>query len=171
MGEERRSVPLSRRPVDLFLVSFLLMNIPVVVLFESQVLVPAKFVPKPLRDLTRSYVEYSGDYLVGDQPPFLKGLVFSEVLFQIPLLILNSYAFAAGKDWGRITGIIYASHVATTMFPLFADILAKKVPTQNLLIGIYTPYLIVPFIILARLVTTPHPFTEAVSFKKAKKGD
>jgi hypothetical protein len=56
-------------------------------------------------------------------------------------------------------------------FPIFADILAKNLPTQNLLIGIYIPYLIVPLIILARLAPTQHPFTEAVSSSKAKKGD
>jgi hypothetical protein len=169
MGEERRAVALSRRPLDLFLVSFLLINIPVVVLFESQPLLPATLVPKQVRDLTQSYVKFSGDYLVATQPPFFKGLVYMEVLLQLPLLILNCYAFIAGKDWGRITGIIYSSHVATTMFPIFADILAKNIPTQNLLIGIYIPYLIVPLILLARLVPAAHPFTEPVPFKKIKK--
>lgn len=98
MDEERRSVPISRRPVDLFLASFLLMNIPVVLLFESQVILPATFFPKPLRDLTLQYVEFAGDYLVGEQPAFLKGLVVAELLFQLPLLIANSYAFIAGKE-------------------------------------------------------------------------
>jgi hypothetical protein len=97
MGEERRSVPLSRRPLDLILAAFLLINIPVVVLFESQVVVPASFVPKPIQDLTRSYVEFSGDYLVGRPPPFFTGLVLAEILFQLPLLIFNSYAFIAGN--------------------------------------------------------------------------
>ena len=55
-------------------------------------------------------------------------------------------------------------------FPLFADILAAKVATQNLLLGIYMPYLIVPLIMLARLAPSPHPFTEAVASLKTKKG-
>lgn len=97
MGEERRAVALSRRPLDLFLVSFLLINIPVVVLFESQPLLPATLVPKQVRELTQSYVKFSGDYLVATQPPFFKGLVYMEVLLQLPLLILNCYAFIAGK--------------------------------------------------------------------------
>lgn len=158
--------------MDLFLASFLLMNIPVVLLFESQVILPATFFPKPLRDLTLQYVEFAGDYLVGEQPAFLKGLVVAELLFQLPLLIANSYAFIAGKDWGRITGVIFSTHVATTMFPIFADILASNTPTQNLLIGIYAPYLIVPLIMLARLATQQHPFTEVVPrISKARKGE
>ena len=98
MGEARRAVSISRRPVDLFLVSFLLMNIPVVVLIESQVILPATFVPKQLSDLTQWYVKASGDYLVGEKPAFLKGLVVAEILFQLPLMIVNSYAFIAGME-------------------------------------------------------------------------
>ncbi|XP_024391245.1 uncharacterized protein [Physcomitrium patens] len=171
MAEARRPVPLSRRPVDLFLAMFLLSNVPVVVLFESQMLLPASLVFKPLRDMTQAYVEFAGDYLVQTAPAFLKGLVVAECLFQLPLSIVNAYAFMAGKDWGRITGIIYASHVATTMFPILADILAHNIPTKNLLLSIYLPYLIIPFIILARLVPTQHPFTEAGPPSIAKKGD
>lgn len=98
MGGERRPVAMSRRLVDLFLVSFLLINIPVVVLFEAQVILPATFFPKQLRDLTQSYVKFSGDYLVGEKPAFLKGLVVAELLFQLPLMIANSYAFIAGTN-------------------------------------------------------------------------
>jgi len=169
MAEERRAVPLGKRPLDLFLASFLLMNIPVVLLIESQVLLPASFFPQPLLDAVQWYVHFSGDYLVGDKPAFLQGLVFAEVLFQLPLLIANSYAFIAGKDWGRITGVIYAAHVATTMFPIFADILVTNVPTRNMLIGIYIPYLIIPLIMLARLAPAQYPFTESVSLSKVKK--
>lgn len=96
MAEERRAVPLGKRPLDLFLASFLLMNIPVVLLIESQVLLPASLFPQPLLDAVQWYVHFSGDYLVGDKPAFLQGLVFAEVLFQLPLLIANSYAFIAG---------------------------------------------------------------------------
>ena len=96
MGEERRPVSISRRPLDLFLVGFLMMNIPVVVLFESQVLLPPGLVPQPLRDMTRWYVEASGDFLVGEKPAYLKGLVLAELLFQLPLMLANSYAFIAG---------------------------------------------------------------------------
>lgn len=98
MAEERRAVPLGKRPLDLFLASFLLMNIPVVLLIESQVLLPASFFPQPLLDAVQWYVHFSGDYLVGDKPAFLQGLVFAEVLFQLPLLIANSYAFIAGMS-------------------------------------------------------------------------
>ena len=96
MEGERRPVPISRRPMDLFLVAFFLMNIPVVVLFESQVILPPGVVPKQLSDATQWYVNASGDYLVGEKPAFLKGLVVAEVLFQLPLMIANAYAFTAG---------------------------------------------------------------------------
>lgn len=97
----RRPVPISRRPVDLLLASFLLMNIPVVVLFESQGLLPARLFPKALTDATQAYVEFAGDYLVKEQPPFFQGLVALEILLQLPLLIANAYAFIAGMP-GRL---------------------------------------------------------------------
>jgi hypothetical protein len=54
-------------------------------------------------------------------------------------------------------------------FPIFADILVTNVPTRNMLIGIYIPYLIIPLIMLARLAPAQYPFTESVSLSKVKK--
>jgi hypothetical protein len=60
-------------------------------------------------------VHLSGDYLVRDRPPFFRGLVLAELVFQLPLLVVNSYAFIAGKGWGRITGILFGAQLFTTM--------------------------------------------------------
>jgi hypothetical protein len=167
----RRPLPIGSRPVDLVLAVFMLINIPIVLLVESQAVFPSVFFPQSLLDAVQWYVHLSGDYLVRDKPPFFRGLVLAELVFQLPLLVVNSYAFIAGKGWGRITGILFGAQLFTTMVPIFADLLATNVPTRNLLLGIYLPYIIMPVIILARLIPSEHPFSEPADSLNGKKGD
>jgi hypothetical protein len=111
----RRPLPIGSRPVDLVLAVFMLINIPIVLLVESQAVFPSVFFPQSLLDAVQWYVHLSGDYLVRDRPPFFRGLVLAELVFQLPLLVVNSYAFIAGKGWGRITGILFGAQLFTTM--------------------------------------------------------
>lgn len=94
----RRPLPIGSRPVDLVLAVFMLINIPIVLLVESQAVFPSVFFPQSLLDAVQWYVHLSGDYLVRDKPPFFRGLVLAELVFQLPLLVVNSYAFIAGAS-------------------------------------------------------------------------
>jgi hypothetical protein len=76
----------------------MLINIPIVLLVESQAVFPSVFFPQSLLDAVQWYVHLSGDYLVRDKPPFFRGLVLAELVFQLPLLVVNSYAFIAGAS-------------------------------------------------------------------------
>jgi hypothetical protein len=96
---QRRRRRRRRRRIDLFFASFFISHVFVTLLIDAQVLFPSPGFPfpAPLRDLLRSYVRFSGDYLVRDRPAFFLGLVLAELLFQLPLTLANSFAFLYGK--------------------------------------------------------------------------
>ncbi|KAL2643602.1 hypothetical protein R1flu_011189 [Riccia fluitans] len=104
-----------------------------------------------------------------DPPLYFKSFIWTEYLIQLPLHIANAYAFLYGKKWGRMTGIIYGVHVATTMVPILADILTADIPTRGTLLGIYIPYLLIPILIVARLLPYSDPFGAPVLSSSDKK--
>ncbi|KAI5060429.1 hypothetical protein GOP47_0024849 [Adiantum capillus-veneris] len=116
-------------------------------------ILPAHIYPRFLRSLLSWYISFSGDYLVRDTPPFFKGLVVAEIFFQLPLIIVNAYAFYQGKRWARTTGLIYGVHTTTTMVPILADLLCSRVASKSTLMAFYVPYLMIPLALTFHVLT------------------
>eukprot|EP00250_Pteridium_aquilinum_P005308 c15423_g1_i1 orf=156-644(-) len=157
----------ARRCADLFFSAFFLLHIFITVFVDAQVLLPAGLYPLPLRNLLTWYISFSGDYLVRDTPPFFKGLVFAEIFFQLPLVIVNAFGFYHGTRWAKTTGLVYGVHTATTMIPILADLLSSDVASKTTLMAVYIPYLMIPLALTVHVLTS-EPALKPRS-KKARK--
>ena len=74
----------------------------------------------------------------------------------------GSYAYAAGKGWVRIPAIVYGVSTATTVVPCLAEIATAALPLNNrlALMAIYTPYLLIPAAIAARMLFHEEAFPQ-----------
>ncbi|EFJ34536.1 hypothetical protein SELMODRAFT_7606, partial [Selaginella moellendorffii] len=85
-----------RRPLDVIVVIFLLVNIPIVLFLEAQAVLPSWLFPKFLQGLVKWHVRANGDFFMRDMPSYFKGIVLADLFFRLPLLFLNAKAFYYG---------------------------------------------------------------------------
>jgi len=92
-------------------------------------------------------------------------LVGCELVLQLPFFFAAAYGIYTQAQWLRTPGIIYGTHVCTTLVPIIAELLFKPfapgagpqtMEERLTLIAIYSPYLILPlaFLIKCCLMTT-----------------
>lgn len=69
----------------------------------------------------------------------------------MPLSLALLYGYAVRAKWLRITAVLYAVHVLTTMPPLFMHFESvMKVPHKYCIEAIYAPWVVMPAIMLLR---------------------
>uniref|UniRef100_A0A3B3SLD3 Transmembrane protein 97 n=1 Tax=Paramormyrops kingsleyae TaxID=1676925 RepID=A0A3B3SLD3_9TELE len=116
-----------------------------------------------LTDLLKWYAAEFKDPMMLDPPIWFKSFVFS---FKVHNLVTarnpnNSYC-----RWIRTPAIIYSTHVATTLIPILAYILFNQFPNSPhpgpktsrerlTLMAIYSPYLIIPLMLLLTMLYHP----------------
>lgn len=106
--------------IDFTLFLFFLIVALAAPLLDAQTILPQTYYPPFLVDLKNWYgVEY-GDYLMVDKPHFFVGLVWLQLVFQWPLVLLNLYAILAAKPWFNTTCLIYGVSLSTSMVCVFA---------------------------------------------------
>ncbi|KGN43532.1 sigma intracellular receptor 2 [Cucumis sativus] len=109
-------------------------------LIDFQLIFPHTLFPDFLIDLKTSYTRQYGDYLMAESPPFLVGLVWLELFFQWPIMLLNLYAFLASKPWYNTTCLIYGVSVVSSMSAVLGEMVGSNRASTTLL-TIYYPFL------------------------------
>ncbi|MBN3304139.1 SGMR2 protein, partial [Amia calva] len=139
-------------------------HIPITLFIDLQALLPAEIYPQTLRDVLRWYAAEFKDPMMLDPPGWFKSFIFCEAIVQMPFFPVAAYAFfKGGRRWIRIPAIIYSVHVATTLIPILTHILfhrfpgtphpGPQTPSERLaLLGIYSPYLLVPLLLLLTML-------------------
>ncbi|XP_023700691.1 sigma intracellular receptor 2 [Paramormyrops kingsleyae] len=142
-------------------------HIPITLFIDLQALLPAQLYPQPLTDLLKWYAAEFKDPMMLDPPIWFKSFVFCEALLQMPFFPIAAYAFLKGScRWIRTPAIIYSTHVATTLIPILAYILFNQFPNSPhpgpktsrerlTLMAIYSPYLIIPLMLLLTMLYHP----------------
>ncbi|KAG6572300.1 Sigma intracellular receptor 2, partial [Cucurbita argyrosperma subsp. sororia] len=123
----------------LLFLAFLLLAL-VSPLIDFQVIFPRTLFPHFLIDLKTWYIRQSGDYIMADSPHFVVGLVWLELLFQWPLLLLNLYALLAAKTWYNTTCLIYGVSLVASMSAILGEMVGSN-QASNTLMTIYYPFL------------------------------
>ena len=74
----------------------------------------------------------------------------------------GSYAYALGRPWIKTPAIIYGISTATTVVPCLAEVAAAALPLNNrlTLMAIYTPYLLIPALMAARMLISEEAFPQ-----------
>ncbi|KAL5015692.1 hypothetical protein ScPMuIL_005281 [Solemya velum] len=151
-----------RRLLDILFSFYFVIHIPACVLIDSQAILPRWLYPSQLVRLNEWYTTTFKDTMMIDPPMWFRSFCLCEVLFQFPYFFVAASAFwrgAAASKWIRIPNLVYSSHVATTVVAIVAHIMFEdfsgykhpgpETPQERLtLIGIYLPFLVIPFLML-----------------------
>ncbi|XWS64102.1 hypothetical protein CRYUN_Cryun06bG0158100 [Craigia yunnanensis] len=75
-----------------------------------------------------------------EKPHFLVALVWLELVFQWPLVLLNIYGILASKPWFNTTCLIYGASVITGMTALLGEMLGSQ-KASDILLMMYSPFM------------------------------
>ena len=85
-------------------------------------------------------------------------MVWCEVAVQLPLAAALLLGYARRARWLRPLGLLYAVHVATTMVPILAHLVATmEAPHLYCVLGFYSPWAAMPAVMLARFGAAQSP--------------
>ena len=166
----RRSIPLSRRPLDWALLAFFAVNLAfttyVVSLEQVVIADPASFTPPlwppaPLVGLVHWW-ERTYDPLLWARPAWYRATIWLDVLAFGPFYLAALWAFWRGRDWIRIPAVVWGAVLFTNVFIILFDELlgAHPTPAPLVVVGANLPWLLMPFLVGWRVLRSPHPFTE-----------
>ena len=111
--------------------------------------------PPWARSFLSWHITTNSDTLMRDTPPWFVGIVWAELLLQVPFFIAALVAVVSSERM-RLPTIIYGAHTATTLVPILAHFWGDASLTlqqRATLIAIYCPYLIMPLAMLWRAST------------------
>jgi hypothetical protein len=166
----RRVLPLRRRPWDLALVVFFIVNLfftTYVVSLEQVVIddihrfTPPLWPPERLLALVHWW-EKSFDPLLIARPAWYRATIWLDVLAFGPFYAAAIWAYVKGREWIRIPSIIWGTMLFTNVFIILGDELRgiHAAPFPAIVVGANAPWMIVPILVVARMWLDPHPFTE-----------
>ena len=167
----RRAIPLSRRPLDAALVAFFAVNLLLVtyVISLEQIAIrdPASgslpwWPPQQAIALVHWW-EKTYDPLLWARPAWYRATIWLDCLVFGPFYAVALFAWVKGKDWIRLPSIIWASIMFTNVFIILFDELngIHAAPHPAAVVAANAAWLLVPFVVVARLWRSEHPFTEA----------
>ncbi|KAH6788965.1 hypothetical protein C2S51_003971 [Perilla frutescens var. frutescens] len=122
--------------VDIVLFIFFLSSAIGILVIDAQICLPQHLFPPFLVELKSWYTQFSGDYLVAENPHFVVGLVWLELIFQWPLAIASLYGIAAGKSWSNTTCLLYGASTITTWVAILAE-LTRSNRASDMVLKIY----------------------------------
>ena len=164
-----QAIPLRKRPLDLILFSFFLINLLFItygVDLESLVVPDAYHFTYPLWPprIAVDVIHFYGRTLDPDlmaRPPWWKMTIWIEVIFFGPFYLAALYAFLKGRDWIRIPSIMYATSIITNVLIILSEEKYGDYPAPNfpVVLLINLPWVIFPGLLLVRMARDPHPFT------------
>lgn len=166
-----RIVPLSRRPGDIALVAFFIVNllfISYIVDLEQLVIPdPAHFTypvwpPPAAVDLIHWYGHTFDPVLIA-RPAWWKVTTGIDAVLFGPFYLVAIYAFIKGKQWIRIPSLIYASMLLTNVLIILGEEIYGEHATPQLpiVLMLNLPWLLFPIYILYRMWRYPQPFEAA----------
>jgi hypothetical protein len=162
-------IPIRRRPVDVAIVAFFLVNllfITYVVDLEQLVIAnPSHFTyplwpPGPAVDLIHWYGRTFDHDLIA-RPAWWKVTIWIDNLLFGPFYIVAIYAYVKGRDWIRMPSVVYASILLTNVLIILGEEYAGQYAAPNFALVFLAnlPWLVFPCIIIARVWSAEHPFT------------
>jgi hypothetical protein len=161
-------IPISRRPLDLLIVIFFLINlffITYVVDLEQLVIAdPTNFTypawpPRAAVDIIHHY-GYTHDPDLIARAAWWRMTIWIDVLFFGPFYLVAIFAYITGKSWIRIPSIIYGSMIFTNVLIILAEERSGATPAPEFryVFLVNLPWLLIPAFVVLRMWQDPHPF-------------
>ncbi len=167
----RRVIPLMKRPGDLAILAFFLINLLFItyIVDLEQLVIPDPFhfqypvwPPQAAVDAVHAYGRAFDPVLLA-RPVWWKMTIWIDALFFGPFYAVAIYAYLKGKEWIRIPSIIYASVMLTNVTIILGEEAFGIHATPNFpyVLLVNLPWLLVPIYIIYRMWRYPMPFTTA----------
>jgi len=104
------------------------------------------------------------DPLLMARPLWFRMTLAYEALLFGPYYVAATVAFVQGKDWIRIPSLVWAASLATCATIAAAEEIAgpHASPRLFVVLALYTPWIVVPLLVLARMWRDEHPFTRVI---------
>jgi emopamil binding protein len=173
----RRAIPLSKRPGDIAILVFFVINILVItyIVDVEQLVIPdpSNFTyplwPPPAAVDLIHWWGRTFDPVLMARPAWWKVTIWIDSLFFGPFYIVGIYAYIKGKEWIRIPSIIYASTLLTNVLIILGEEIYGIHATPQLAIVVLAnlPWLLFPVYIIYRMWRYPHPFSEVAPLEEA----
>jgi len=142
------------------LLIYFVSHVPITLCVDLQAIFGEHY-PASLKGLLTWYVRSFGDHILEERPTWFKSFIVAEFVFQLPIFFVFIYALIRERNWIRIPAIIYGSHTTTTLLPILAEIWFSSRLTDSQkfgLVSVYSPYFIVPSIIVIYFSLNEEPF-------------
>ncbi len=173
-------IPLRGRPLDIIILAYLLFNLLFVsyIISIEQIAIPGPVIlhpanfnypawpPRIFVDIVHWW-EGNFDRLLLARPVWYKATIWIDVLLFGPFSLVAAYAFIRRRNWIRLPAVIYAAVMFTNVFIILSEEIWGSHAAANPLIPVLAnaSWFIFPFIIIARMWKSDHPFTEWKSEK------
>ena len=166
---QQRPIPFSKRPLDIAIVVFFLVNIlfiTYIVDLEQLVIAnPNHFTyplwpPGPAIDLIHWW-GHTFDHDLIARPVWWKMTIWIDNLFFGPFYLFAIYAYIKGKEWIRLPSIIYGSILLTNVVIILGEEYAGPYASPNFPVVLLAnlPWLLFPILIIARMGRSSQPFS------------
>jgi emopamil binding protein len=164
----QKIIPLSERRLDLAFIIFFAINIGfityIVDIEQLTVADPSHFTyplwpPKPLVDMVHWWGRNFDPPLMAREP-WWRATIWLDVLGFGPFYAFAIYAFVKGRSFIRVPAFVWAGVMfANVTIILFEELLGThKTPAPGIVVAANLPWLIMPWLVVARLARSPHPF-------------
>mmetsp|Transcript_29028 Transcript_29028/g.55700 ORF Transcript_29028/g.55700 Transcript_29028/m.55700 type:complete len:172 (+) Transcript_29028:14-529(+) len=169
---------LSRTAFSWIASAWFISHIPITLFMDAQIVLPRSMFPVQAWEMCDWYQKSTHDPLVRSSPAWFRGLVWCELLLQLPFFFAATYAYTKSiaqtdydYSWIQVPSIAYGAHTCTTLVPILMEMWhSPSVPTifhRKLLTAIYMPYLLFPMLIGAyEFIRLPQPKTTSVKAKR-----
>ena len=165
--------PLKQRKIDWLLLGFFFINltfITYIVDFEQLVIAdPSSFdyplwPPAKLVDLVHFWGNTYDPVLLA-RPVWWKATIWIDAIFFGPFYAFAIYASVKGRDFIRTPAMVWAGVMfANVTIILFEELLgAHKTPRPGIVLAANLPWLVMPWLVVARLSRSTRPFSREAS--------
>lgn len=146
--------------IRILFLAWYIIHIPITLLIDLQAIF-GKHYPLQLQSVVTWYTDNFRDLLMLHTPAWFQSFIVAELLFQLPFFFVATYGLMYKKNWLRLPSVIYGTHVATTVWPILADLLMSTQHSDSekfYLFAIYSPYFLIPAFIAAYFTAVAKPF-------------
>lgn len=170
-------LPLSKRPVDVMLIAFFVLNlsfITYIVDLEQLVIADPESFEYPLWPFPFlvDMVHWWGrnfDPLQWARPPWWRATIWIDALFFGPFYAFAIYAFWKGKSWIVVPSLVWSGMMlSNVIIILFEEFIGPHQTPEGFWVGLANlPWLAMPLVVIARMWGNPDPFTVSDSTGKS----
>jgi hypothetical protein len=169
MNMQSVSLPLSKRPLDIAIIVFFIINlffITYIIDLEQLIIADANhfqypsWPPAKMIDLVHWYGRHFDPVLIA-RPAWWRATIWIDSLFFGPFYVFAIYAFAKGLKWIRLISIVWASIMLTNVsIILFEEVYGEHASPELLRVFLANAaWIIFPLIVLYRMWKYENPFS------------